>query len=90
MSDKRFEGKQVVVTGGGAGIGRAISKRLAAEGASVTIFERNIDAAKANDILKDKRLFGLGNIEHHLSVVRRLSILWLPLKLQRKLPRFAE
>ena len=47
MSDKRFEGKQVVVTGGGAGIGRAISKRLAAEGASVTILERNIDAAKA-------------------------------------------
>jgi len=47
MSDKRFEGKQVVVTGGGAGIGRAISKRLATEGASVTIFERNLDAAKA-------------------------------------------
>jgi 2-keto-3-deoxy-L-fuconate dehydrogenase len=47
MSDKRFVGKQVVVTGGGAGIGRAISKRLAAEGASVVIFERNLDAAKA-------------------------------------------
>ncbi len=47
MADKRFEGKLAVVTGGGAGIGRAMSKRLAAEGASVAIFERNLDAAKA-------------------------------------------
>ena len=47
MADKRFEGKLAVVTGGGAGIGRAISKRLAAEGAIVAIFERNLDAAKA-------------------------------------------
>ena len=46
MADTRFRGKQVVVTGGGAGIGRAISKRLAAEGAKVAIFEREIDAAK--------------------------------------------
>ena len=46
MADTRFKGKQVVVTGGGAGIGRAISKRLAAEGAKVAIFEREIDAAK--------------------------------------------
>lgn len=47
MADKRFEGKQVVVTGGGAGIGRAISKRLASEGAKVTIFERDLDSARA-------------------------------------------
>ena len=46
MADTRFKGKQVVVTGGGAGIGRAISKRLAAEGAKVAIFELEIDAAK--------------------------------------------
>ena len=47
MAEKRFEGKLAVVTGGGAGIGRAISKRLALEGARVAIFERDIISAAA-------------------------------------------
>ena len=41
----RFAGKSVMVTGGGAGIGRAIAMRLAAEGAAVGLLD--IDAARA-------------------------------------------
>ena len=60
MADTRFKGKQVVVTGGGAGIGRAISKRLAAEGAKVAIFEREIDAAKR--VAEEIQGFGTGEL----------------------------
>ncbi|MET3597901.1 NAD(P)-dependent dehydrogenase (short-subunit alcohol dehydrogenase family) [Mesorhizobium shonense] len=34
---KRFEGKVVVVTGAGGGIGSAIAQRLASEGALVVV-----------------------------------------------------
>jgi len=44
---KRFEGKVAIVTGGGGGIGSAICHRLAAEGASVAVTDRNSDAASA-------------------------------------------
>ena len=42
----RFEGKVVVVTGGGGGIGGATSRRFAAEGARVAVFDLNLDAAR--------------------------------------------
>jgi NAD(P)-dependent dehydrogenase (short-subunit alcohol dehydrogenase family) len=44
---RRFEGKTAIVTGGGAGIGRACVLRLAGEGAAVLIADRDEDAAFA-------------------------------------------
>ena len=40
---RRFEGRHVVVTGGGVGIGRAVATRLAAEGASLTLLARDLE-----------------------------------------------
>ncbi|HEX6115706.1 MAG TPA: SDR family oxidoreductase [Solirubrobacterales bacterium] len=42
----RLEGRSAVVTGGASGIGAAISRRLAAEGAAVTIADLNEEGAR--------------------------------------------
>ena len=43
---ERFDGRVAVVTGGGGGIGSAISLRLAREGARVAVLDRNDEAAE--------------------------------------------
>lgn len=43
----RFEGRTVVVTGGGGGIGGATCRRFAEEGAHVAVFDLRLDAAQA-------------------------------------------
>lgn len=45
MSDMRFEGKVVVVTGAGHGIGRASALRFAREGGEVVVVDVNPDSA---------------------------------------------
>lgn len=43
---QRFEDKTVIVTGGGGGIGGATSRRFAAEGAKVAVYDMNLTAAQ--------------------------------------------
>lgn len=43
----KLDGRNTVVTGGGSGIGAAIARRFAAEGASVVVADRREDAARA-------------------------------------------
>jgi len=53
MAATRFEGRTVIVTGGGGGIGGASCRRFAAEGARVAVFDVNLEAAHnvARDIV---------------------------------------
>src|SRR5437879_4056838 len=46
-SGKNGRGKTAIVTGGASGIGGGISRRLAADGTAVAIFDRDGSAAKA-------------------------------------------
>lgn len=49
----KFDGKTIIVTGGGGGIGGATCRRLAQDGAKVAVFDMNLEAAqKVVDAIK--------------------------------------
>jgi 2-hydroxycyclohexanecarboxyl-CoA dehydrogenase len=49
----KFDGKTIIVTGGGGGIGGATCQRLARDGAKVAVFDMNLEAAqKVVDTIK--------------------------------------
>ena len=41
----RVDGKRILITGAASGMGRAVARRLAQEGAKLTIFDLNAEAA---------------------------------------------
>jgi len=59
-----FEGKVAIVTGAGSGIGAAVSRRLAEEGAQVVVTDINAEAAKqvADEIQAQ------GGLSHHFAL----------------------
>ena len=68
-----LKNKTAIVTGGGSGIGKAISKTLAAQGAYVHILELNIDSAK---ITKEEIIKAGGSAEtHQCSVVNQENVI---------------
>ncbi len=65
---KRLENQSALVTGGGAGIGRAIAIRLASEGARVLVADINEEGAG-----ETVRLIGDSASAIHLDVTQRVS-----------------
>lgn len=61
----RLEGQSVLVTGAGAGLGRAIVTRLIDEGANVTAFDRNAGALdELADQFGDRVAIQAGDVRH--------------------------
>ncbi|WP_299209766.1 SDR family NAD(P)-dependent oxidoreductase [uncultured Tateyamaria sp.] len=48
--ENRFQGRKAVITGGAAGLGHGIAKRITAEGGTVEIWDINADALDALDM----------------------------------------
>jgi len=72
MTEERFKGQVVVVTGGGKGIGLGVSERMAAEGAQVVIWSRS-DAEQASATVGHGALGILTDVSSEESVTAALA-----------------
>ena len=66
MTQGRFEGKVVVITGGGAGIGRTYGLRFAGEGAAIVVAD--VDAAAGERMVKELQVDGYRGLSFPMDV----------------------
>lgn len=66
ITQRRFEGKVVVVTGGGAGIGRTFGHRFAAEGASIVVAD--VDGAVGGRMVEELEAAGHAGLSFPMDV----------------------
>ncbi|MEZ5325008.1 MAG: SDR family NAD(P)-dependent oxidoreductase [Verrucomicrobiales bacterium] len=70
---KRFDRQVAVVTGGSDGIGKHVAKRLAAEGASVVIMDRDTPATD-DDLRQHPQItFQAGDVSHEADVIKAMD-----------------
>ncbi len=69
---QRFQDKTVIVTGGGGGIGSATSRRFAAEGAKVAVYDMNL--ATAEKVAADIRTAGSQAAAFQCDITDRVQV----------------
>jgi NAD(P)-dependent dehydrogenase (short-subunit alcohol dehydrogenase family) len=77
LSQRRFDGKAVVVTGGASGIGKATAERFLEEGAMVAIMDLSEESCKATSSELNQKgyepVFVTGDVSSHSDVKRMVS-----------------